>query len=322
MKKLFLLFIISVCSSSYAINPFTYFWTIKLTGDTATVAKWKANNDSVLNWSSRISDTVTSKVPRKTDFSDHSYTFKWMNIDTLPSVDTASFTVIKSQRARIDTLKSVKKIDTLAACDTAKMTRAKVVYSYLDTIKNVDSLFAKKTNITFGNFDTTSTRAIRSAKSKTGTMTVDTLTQNTRSTDVWVQKLKGKRIDFDTINGVFGGVLADTGSFLCTLKTNNAYVASGRARYFGVGNMITIVLPSLIGTLQDSVENHVTIPAAYQATEITTINVANYIVSSGSIAFGLVQYASGVFSIYGSNTKKLPAGTGGFNTLCITYKYR
>jgi hypothetical protein len=321
MRKLFLLFIFSVCSSSYAINPFTYFWTIKLTGDTATVAKWKANNDSVLNWSNRISDTVTNKVPRKTDFSDHSYTFKWMNIDTLPSVDTANFTVIKSQRARIDTLKSVKKIDTLAGCDTAKITRAKITYGYIDTVKNIDSLFAKKTNITFGNFDTTSTRSIKSTKSKTGTETVDTVVQNTRS-NVWIGKLAGSRIDFDTVNGITNGILADTGSFLCTLKTNGTYAASGTARYFAVGKMITIILPTLIGTLQDSVDNNITIPVAYRATEITTINVANYIVSAGSIAFGLVQYATGVFSIYSSNAKKLPIGSGGFNTLCITYKYK
>jgi hypothetical protein len=62
MKKALIIIGLFFCQA-FAVSPFTWFWNINLTGDTATVVKWKANNDSVLNWSSRISDTVTNAVP-------------------------------------------------------------------------------------------------------------------------------------------------------------------------------------------------------------------------------------------------------------------
>jgi hypothetical protein len=67
MKKLFIFIIAVFAANSFAISPFTYKWTIKLTGDTATVSKWKANNDSVLNWASRACDTMNSKAKKTSD---------------------------------------------------------------------------------------------------------------------------------------------------------------------------------------------------------------------------------------------------------------
>jgi hypothetical protein len=102
MKKL--ICVLLLASSCFAINPFTYNWTIKLTGDTATVAKWKANNDSVINWAARISDTLTNQVYRKVDFSNHVPTFAWMNIDTIKGP------------VRIDTIKGNLRLDTVTTC--------------------------------------------------------------------------------------------------------------------------------------------------------------------------------------------------------------
>jgi hypothetical protein len=86
-------FILLFSAYSMAINPFTYKWTIRLTGDTATVVKWKANNDSVLNWATRISDTVTNKVPRWLSILRGDSTFHRINADTIssnPVVDSIS----------------------------------------------------------------------------------------------------------------------------------------------------------------------------------------------------------------------------------------
>jgi hypothetical protein len=65
MRALFLLITV-LCASAYSINSFTYPWIIKLTGDTATVAKWKGNNDTVQVWAGRASDTI-NKISREID---------------------------------------------------------------------------------------------------------------------------------------------------------------------------------------------------------------------------------------------------------------
>lgn len=72
-----------MCVSSHAVSKFTYYWTVKLTGDTVTVTKLKRNYDSVLVWANKISDSLNQVVPRSNWFTDHSKTFAWMNIDTI-----------------------------------------------------------------------------------------------------------------------------------------------------------------------------------------------------------------------------------------------
>lgn len=92
MKKV-LIFILFLFSCSFAINSFTYPWIINLTGDTATVVKWKGNNDTVKAFCDRAADTI-SFHSRQIDsvqslytpwslFSNHDSTFKWMKIDTV-----------------------------------------------------------------------------------------------------------------------------------------------------------------------------------------------------------------------------------------------
>lgn len=46
------------------------------------------NMDSIYVPFNQLVDTVNKSVPRWINFSNHDSTFKWMNIDTLPSVDT------------------------------------------------------------------------------------------------------------------------------------------------------------------------------------------------------------------------------------------
>jgi hypothetical protein len=103
MTRNFLLIVLLLAVSSNAVNKFNYYWTVKLTGDTVTVSKIKRNYDSIQVWSNKVSDTLNQVVPRFNWFSNHDSTFKWMNIDTIPSADT-----IYSKRVRADTIIAVK----------------------------------------------------------------------------------------------------------------------------------------------------------------------------------------------------------------------
>jgi hypothetical protein len=89
MKKVLILTMLFFINS-FAVLPFSYKWTIRTTGaDTATQAKWRANNDSVLNFGSRVTDTINIGLAHLNLFtSPLAYTFKYMNIDTIPSADT------------------------------------------------------------------------------------------------------------------------------------------------------------------------------------------------------------------------------------------
>lgn len=98
MKKLIAL-VLLLSAPTFAVAPFTWFWNIKLTGDTATVVKWKNNNDSVRLWSNRLTDTLNKSTPRWVAYSNHDSTFKWMNIDTIPSADTIRSTAFSGVRA-------------------------------------------------------------------------------------------------------------------------------------------------------------------------------------------------------------------------------
>jgi hypothetical protein len=86
MKKVLLLLLL--VSAGWSLQPFTYYWTINVQGDTATVKKWKANNDSVLNFADRVCDTINYGLVHYSDFKTHTTTFPWMNVDTIPSADT------------------------------------------------------------------------------------------------------------------------------------------------------------------------------------------------------------------------------------------
>ncbi len=112
MKKV-LIVVLALIANSYALSPFTYNWTIRLTGDTATVTKWRANNDSVLNWASKVSDTLNLGVPRWKGFSNHDSTFRWMNIDTIPSADTVFTSKLKASAANIIKINAKANFDTL-----------------------------------------------------------------------------------------------------------------------------------------------------------------------------------------------------------------
>jgi hypothetical protein len=102
MKKFLAIILFGFVAQSFGISSFSYFWTIRLTGDTATVTKWKANNDSVLAFATRATDTLNKGIPRWKAFSNHDSTFKWMNIDTIPSADT-----IYGKNGKFDKLDSI-----------------------------------------------------------------------------------------------------------------------------------------------------------------------------------------------------------------------
>jgi hypothetical protein len=98
-KKVLFLFVCFAYQALYAVTGFTYNWTINLTGDTATVTKWKANNDSVLNWSARIGDTVNTKVNWANTAKDSTYwrvaRFVKIKTDSTITVDSANIRALK-----------------------------------------------------------------------------------------------------------------------------------------------------------------------------------------------------------------------------------
>jgi hypothetical protein len=167
LRIVFVLLTLITCSA-YSIQPFSYAWQIKLTGDTATVAKWKANNDSVLNWSTRVCDTLKpASIPRWNMFRNHDSTFRWMNIDTIKGP------------VRLDSIKGP------LFADTAKLNRLTVgkidsVYSAggIKTDGNVycDSIVASKVGlITFDSGTVPCTLSIASGTLLGGGYTVDTV---------------------------------------------------------------------------------------------------------------------------------------------------
>lgn len=104
MNKIFLL-IAFLFSSTFSISSFTYPWIINLTGDTATVVKWKSNNDTVKAFCDRAADTITNNSARLDTLED-TIAVHSLKIDSLQ--DTSSL-----QSARIDTLE-----DTVAVHST------------------------------------------------------------------------------------------------------------------------------------------------------------------------------------------------------------
>ena len=122
MKKLFIFIIAVFAANSFAISPFTYKWTIKLTGDTATVSKWKANNDSVLNWASRACDTMNSKA-KKT--SDSLFSPKIGGAATVDSAFIIKGHIVKSA---IDTIVGKVQVDSLKFGASSKYLK-----TYIDT---------------------------------------------------------------------------------------------------------------------------------------------------------------------------------------------
>jgi hypothetical protein len=156
MKNWLMILLLFVCSS-FAIAPFTYKWTINLAGDTATVAKWRANNDSVLNFCTRLTDTLNKKIPRWIGFSNHDSTFKWMNIDTIPSADTICVKKIKIDTASISYMNNLDSIKaTYGKFRQTKITDSLIFDQVNDSevvLKTVKGLLTRiKINYKKGNF--------------------------------------------------------------------------------------------------------------------------------------------------------------------------
>jgi hypothetical protein len=127
MRKI-CLFIIGIVAAVSAIQPYTYFWTIKLTGDTATVTKWKANNDSTLAFATRASDTMNKVIPRWNWFSNHDSTFKWMNVDTIKGP------------VNIDSLLGINKVSGNPVMDSISGTDNIAGNPKCDSLKEVDKI--------------------------------------------------------------------------------------------------------------------------------------------------------------------------------------
>jgi hypothetical protein len=109
VKTLSILLLLSCFS--FSATGFTWKWNINLAGDTATVLKWKANNDSVLNWSNRIGDTLNKKPTFSQVYRNSDSIFTKMNIDTI--IGRVKIDTIKN-KVRIDTIANKVRIDTIA----------------------------------------------------------------------------------------------------------------------------------------------------------------------------------------------------------------
>jgi hypothetical protein len=123
MRKILAILLLA-CSHSFAIGSFTYFWTISLTGDTATVTKWRANNDSVLAFATRVTDTINNVIPRWSSFSNHDSLFRWMNIDTIrgnTDIDSLKGLNVIRGNPDIDSISGSPKINAVTILGTASV---------------------------------------------------------------------------------------------------------------------------------------------------------------------------------------------------------
>jgi hypothetical protein len=164
MRKIFLAVLLAA-SSCFAVNGFTYKWTIA-DGDTVTKTKWKANNDSVLNWATRLADTLNTKYVRFTPSTKtHDSTLKYINIDTVRSGPD------------IDTIKNLKRVTGKTTMDTVVLdsvnTRAiKSTQSTVTGTITVDSVNVRA----IGSFATRTIRAIDSIIGLYGTVNIPAMT--------------------------------------------------------------------------------------------------------------------------------------------------
>lgn len=99
MKKLLL--IILFVTSCYSIQPFSYYWTPKLTGDTITASRLKYNYDSIKNWSKRISDSANANYMHKSWYEKHDSTLKYMKLDTIYNKNAYINDSLYAKKARI-----------------------------------------------------------------------------------------------------------------------------------------------------------------------------------------------------------------------------
>lgn len=116
-----------------AISAFSYNWTINTNGDTATVTKWKANNDSVLYWAGRICDTINKSVPRWGTLRSRDSVWAYLPADTIDAnvADIGWFDTVKTPYAEIDSIASVT---------TNELTADSINVRALSTVR-VDSIY-------------------------------------------------------------------------------------------------------------------------------------------------------------------------------------
>jgi hypothetical protein len=132
-KILFVLSIFLLSNAAFSASGFTYFWTIA-DGDTVTKTKWKANNDTVLNWSSRVGgDTMNTKVWWANAGHDSTY---WrvarntkIKVDSTVTGDSINARAIKATNLSTDSLISTVKSFPCSLFDGATY-RAKVTATY------------------------------------------------------------------------------------------------------------------------------------------------------------------------------------------------
>jgi hypothetical protein len=137
IKGLFLL--VTLSTSAMALTGYTLPWQIRLTGDTATVVKWKNNDTTHQNWATRAADTITNKIPRFPQlFRNHDSTFSWMNIDTI-SGQTKFDTLLGGKRVVVDSVIGAVRGEVLGNATTST-TAGTVTTAAQPTITSVGTL--------------------------------------------------------------------------------------------------------------------------------------------------------------------------------------
>jgi hypothetical protein len=264
MKKLIL--ILLFVSASFAATGFTWNWNINLGGDTATVTKWKANNDSVLNWSFRISDTINTKPNFTKVYRNHDSVYSYIRIDTIrnsPNIDTiiAKPLYIKG-RAVIDTVAGTQASATIAVFDSIN-TRS------IRTTAN-------------GTFDSIYTRALSGA-------------------------ISGGNISADS---VFANKFGFSGSFPCSLSGCTT-IPTGTAYFNKIGNVVTILFPTLLGTSNTNACQINGLPSYLQP--FTQTDVAVRLIDSAGIVIGSIAFQTASYCILLPNAGAWPtSGYKGF----------
>jgi hypothetical protein len=300
MKRLF--FILVLASSSFSVTGFTWYWNINLAGDTATVTKWKSNNDSVLNWSNRIGDTTNTKPNFSQVYRNHDSTFTFIIIDTVkgyPYLDSALIQYLFFRNS------------TGTAC-------WKIRPEF--TTNNRILEFENSSSTTTGGWEFRATDAGLAAAILTiqvnGRIGIKDTTPE-RELDV-NGTIKTKHIQFGDSSTSKCSTYVDT-TFPDTLFDGTTYrAATTDARIVQIGKLVSLCQTGLTGTITTTTDTHLKgIPSKFFPAVSTNVPV---VISNNSVAeMGLLRFSGGDVLIHTLAGAQLTAGTGGIGTATVIH---
>jgi len=264
MRKLILIALLA--SQCFAIDGLTLFWTVKLTGDTVTVARLRYNNDSTIAWAAMAADTMNYRFLRVGSNSPtHDSTVQYMLIDSIRSnVDIDS---IKNLRI-VSGLNGVTILDTIVVdsikagniegglvnCNNVYATGAQSVFNSI-SVDN-DAFINGSINITGDGLNVGNNAQIDGHITVVGNSNLDSLHVTKGANASHFVDSNGNYSDADGWhagsgnNFYYGGApLVHNGTFACSLYAASTYITKTTAKYRVVDSVATVLIPAMTGNL-------------------------------------------------------------------------